>query len=43
MKILKIYMDTSVLGALFDSDDPSRVQITSQLLDEMAERKKVGV
>lgn len=29
---LKIYVDTSVFGAIFDTEDTSRVQVTKQLL-----------
>lgn len=31
MPLLKLYLDTSVIGALLDTEDPSRVEITKQL------------
>jgi predicted nucleic acid-binding protein len=32
---LKLYLDTSVFGSLFDFDDPRRIEITKNLLEEV--------
>lgn len=36
MKAMKLYLDTSVFGALFDSEDSARVQTTRSFLERLA-------
>jgi len=40
---MRLYLDTSVIGALFDDEMPERTRITRELLDLIAEGKHVGV
>lgn len=40
---MRLYLDTSVLGALADSDEPQRVEITRRFLGSLAERTHIGV
>jgi predicted nucleic acid-binding protein len=35
---MRLYLDTSVLGALADSDEPQRVEITRRFLGSLAPR-----
>ena len=35
MKKLKVYLDTSVIGAIFDVEDTERVRVTESLLDKI--------
>lgn len=37
--IYRLYLDTSVLGALFDEEDPARVRTTQRLLDLLRARR----
>ena len=40
MPKLKVYVDTSVLGAVYDTEDPSRVAVTKQLLSILKKRQE---
>lgn len=40
MAILKVYVDTSVFGAIFDIEDPVRVDVTRTLLEMLKGRKR---
>jgi predicted nucleic acid-binding protein len=40
MPKLKVYVDTSVLGAVYDTEDPSRVTVTKQLLIILKKRQE---
>ena len=40
---MRLYLDTSVIGALFDEEAPQRVKITRQLLGLIVEGKHTGV
>lgn len=40
---MRLYLDTSVLGALADSGEPQRVEITRRFLGSLAEGTNVGV
>jgi hypothetical protein len=40
---MRLYLDSSVIGALFDVEMPERIRITRELLDLIVERKHVGV
>ena len=42
MKKLKIYIDTSVLGAIHDKDEPSRLGATKQFLKEIENNRHDG-
>jgi predicted nucleic acid-binding protein len=39
MPKIKVYLDTSVLGAVYDTEDPSRVTVTKQLLGLLKKRQ----
>lgn len=39
MKRLKVYLDTSVFGAIYDTEDANRVEITDKLLELLKERR----
>ena len=40
---MRLYLDTSVMGALFDVEMPERIRITRELLDLIVEGRHVGV
>lgn len=40
MKKLRVYIDTSVVGALFDTEDKNRVRITKKLLTVLKEEER---
>ena len=40
---MRLYLDTSVIGALFDSEMPQRIEITRTLLRSIIERKHTGI
>ena len=40
---MKIYLDTSVIGALYDLEMPRRVDITRALLDSIIDREHIGI
>jgi predicted nucleic acid-binding protein len=40
MKKLRVYIDTSVIGAMFDKEDQNRILSTQKLLELLKERKK---
>ncbi|MDG6225305.1 MAG: hypothetical protein QCI82_07310 [Candidatus Thermoplasmatota archaeon] len=40
MKKLRAYIDTSVIGALFDKEDKNRIRTTQKLLDIIKDREK---
>lgn len=40
---MRLYLDTSVIGALFDVETPERVRITRELFDLIVQGKHVGV
>lgn len=40
---MRLYLDTSVIGALFDTEMPQRIEITRVLLDSIVEGKHSGV
>lgn len=40
---MRLYLDTSVLGALADSDEPQRVEITRRFLGSLAEGTHIEV
>jgi predicted nucleic acid-binding protein len=40
---MRLYLDTSVIGALFDEEMPERIRITRELLDLIVEGKHLGV
>jgi predicted nucleic acid-binding protein len=40
---MRLYLDTSVIGALFDEEMPERIRITRELLNLIMEGKHVGV
>ncbi len=39
MPKLKVYLDTSILGAIYDVEDTPRVNITKKLLEQLKDRK----
>jgi predicted nucleic acid-binding protein len=41
--MMRLYLDTSVIGALFDEEIPQRVKITRHLLDLIVDGKHTGV
>jgi len=40
---MRLYLDTSIVGALFDVEIPQRQEITRTLLDPILEKKHLGV
>lgn len=38
MKIFRVYIDTSIIGALFDTEDKNRIRITKKLLSILKEK-----
>jgi len=40
---MRLYLDTSVIGALFDLEMPQRIEITRTLLDSIIEGKHTGI
>ena len=40
---MRLYLDSSVIGALFDVEMPERIRITRELLDSIVQGKHVGV
>jgi len=40
---MRLYFDTSVIGALFDTEMPQRMKITRVLLNSVVEDKHIGV
>jgi predicted nucleic acid-binding protein len=40
---MRLYLDTSVIGALFDTEMPQRIEITRVLLNSIVEGKHSGV
>ena len=40
---MRLYLDTSVIGALFDEEMPERIKITCALLESIVEGKHAGV
>ena len=40
MPKMKVYLDTSVLGAVYDTEDPTRVIVTKQLLGLLKKRQE---
>lgn len=40
---MRLYLDTSIFGALFDTELPRRVEITRPLLDSIIKGKSAGV
>ncbi len=40
---MRLYLDTSVIGALFDVEMPERIRITRELLDLIVRGKHGGV
>ncbi len=40
---MRLYLDTSVIGALFDVEMPERIRITRELLDLIVEGKHAGI
>ena len=40
---MRLYLDTSVMGALFDLEMPQRIEITRALLDSIIEGKHTGI
>jgi len=40
---MRLYLDTSVIGALFDVEMPERIRITRELLDLIMQGKHLGV
>jgi predicted nucleic acid-binding protein len=40
---MRLYLDTSIFGALFDTELPRRVEITRPLLDSIIKGKSTGV
>ncbi len=40
---MRLYLDTSIIGALFDTEMPQRVKITPLLLDSIIEGEHIGV
>jgi predicted nucleic acid-binding protein len=40
---MRLYLDTSVIGALFDVEMPQRIRITRELLDLIVDGKHLGV
>jgi predicted nucleic acid-binding protein len=40
---VRLYLDTSVLGAVLDRDDPRRVSVSRALLEAIAGQRHVGV
>ncbi|HLE81493.1 MAG TPA: hypothetical protein VJA25_09390 [Dehalococcoidia bacterium] len=40
---MRLYLDTSVLGALTDREDPRRVEVTRRLLRAVADGLHAGV
>ena len=40
---MKLYLDTSVIGALFDSEIPQRIEITRALLRSIIKGKHTGI
>ncbi len=40
---MRLYLDTSVIGALFDSEMPQRIEITRTLLNSIVDGRHTGV
>ena len=40
---MRLYLDTSLLGAVLDRDDPRRVSVSRALLEDIARQRHVGV
>jgi len=40
---MRLYLDTSVIGALFDSEMPQRIEITRALLRSIIKGKHIGI
>jgi predicted nucleic acid-binding protein len=40
---MRLYLDTSVIGALFDSEMPQRIEITRRLLHSIIKGKHTGI
>ncbi len=40
---MRLYLDTSVIGAVSDEEMPERIRITRALLESIAEDKHTGV
>lgn len=40
---MRLYLDTSVIGAMFDEEMPERIKITRALLESIVEGKHSGV
>jgi hypothetical protein len=40
---MRLYLDTSVIGALFDSEMPQRIEITRTLLRSIIKGKHTGI
>jgi len=40
---MRLYLDTSIFGALFDSELPSRIEVTKKLLDSIIKEKNIGI
>ena len=40
---MRFYLDTSVIGALFDVEMPQRIEITRTLLDSIVSGTHIGV
>ena len=40
---MRLYLDTSVIGAMFDEEMPERIRITRTLLDSIVEGKHAGI
>ncbi len=40
---MRLYLDTSVIGALFDSEMPQRIEITRKLLHSIIKGKHTGI
>ncbi len=43
MRLYLDYLDTSLLGAVLDRDDPRRVSVSRALLEAIAGQRHVGV
>ncbi len=40
---MRLYLDTSVIGAVSDKEMPERIRVTRTLLDSFAEGKHIGI
>jgi len=40
---MRLYLDTSVIGALFDEEMPERINLTRALLDSINDGKHAGI